>query len=131
MAPHAVEVPRPGRSLELEAEAVLGHAVAVSVAVDLLRARQEHEVASRAAEQLEVALERARVAREVGRVVELRGIHEDARPGAGVLRLRAPDEGKVSLVQRAQRRHEARRAHAGGAAVLEELRYAGDDLHAS
>ena len=128
---HAVEMPGARGALELVAERVLGHAVAVAVAVDLLRAGQEREVATGAVEHLEVALGVPRVALEVARVVELRRVHENARPGTCVLRLGAANEGQVPFVQGAERRHEAGRARAAGAAMLEEFGSALDDLHAS
>ena len=128
---HAVEVARARRALELQRGLALADAVSVAVAVDFLGARHEHEFAAGIAQHREVLFPRARIAPEVGGVVELRGIDEDAGPGARILRLRAPQQREMALVQRPERRHEARRARAAAAPVLEEFVNALDDLHAS
>ena len=128
---HAVEMPRPRGALERQRELVLGHAIAISVAVDLVRARHEDEVAAGIPQHREIPFRRARIALEVAGIVELCGVDENAGPGARILRLRAPQQRHVPLVQRAERRHEARRARAARAPVLDEFGDALDDLHAS
>ena len=128
---HAVEMTRPRGALECQRKLVLGHAIAIAVAVDLVRARHEYQVAAGIPHHCEIPFGRARIALEVAGIVELRGIDENAGPCTRILRLRAPQQRHVPLVQRAERRHEARRAGAARAPVLDEFRDALDDLHAS
>src|SRR5688572_28080063 len=60
---HAVEMPGTRGDLQIEAALALGDSVAIAVAVDLLRARQEHQIASGDSQHAEVLFDRAWIAR--------------------------------------------------------------------
>ena len=57
-------------------------------------------------ERAQIAFECPRIARQVGRIVELSRVDEDADERAVVFSAAAPDERQVPLVQRAHGRHE-------------------------
>ena len=74
--------------------------------IHLVGARREQHVDAFLLRDLRVALLVARVRGEVGRVVELRRVHEERGDDDVVLRARGPEERAVAVVQRAHRRHE-------------------------
>ncbi len=116
---HAVEMSRPLRAFELRAEQIFCHAIAVAVGIKRVRRRREDGVHVRARE-FDVSLEGARVTREIGGIVELGRVDEDAEDNAFVLGARAGEQRLVAGVERAHRRHEADRASlpVGGATEI-------------
>ena len=74
---HAVEVTGAVRTAQRRGQAAHVHARALALRVHLARVRREHVGHARLATQLEIALERARVASKVFVRAELRGIDED------------------------------------------------------
>ena len=74
--------------------------------VDLLDPRSEQHVRAGAFGQLGVAQLVARVALEVGALVELRGVDEQRHDHHVALLACPADQREVALVQRAHRRHE-------------------------
>ena len=77
--------------------------------VDLLDARREQDVGAGRRGQLGVALLAARVALEVGALVELRRVDEQRHHHPVALRAGVTDQREVALVQGAHRGHQADR----------------------
>jgi hypothetical protein len=113
-----------GPALEEAGDLAPGHLhLGRAVRIHLVDTRREHDVDAAALEQVEIGVEIARVLREILVGAELGGVHEDrdddrlAELGGTV------DEGEVTLVQSAERRHEC-----DGGGVRERLAQSDDRL---
>ena len=103
----APEVPRPTRPAQPRRQRLLGDVRRVSVQVHVGGRWEEHGRRARRAALGEVGLLVARIFLVVLVGTELDGIHEHADDDlVRALPLRCRDEGKMSLVQVAHRRHE-------------------------
>ena len=106
---HAAEMARSRRAAQPARDAFLIHPRREIRAVHLARGRVENRVCSERRAQFFVLGKRSRVARQVFLRSELRGVYKNAhdhRAAFASERASTQDEGCVSVVQRAHRRHE-------------------------
>ena len=107
---HARRSVRDGARPPAPSTAGLSDAVAIAVRVQVvLRAARARSQRLRLSQHRQVVVQRSRVLRVVGRVVELGRVDEDADQRAIVLGPAPPHQRQMALVQRAHRRHEAER----------------------
>ena len=99
----------PGGPFQDRRESDLRDAVSVVVRVEIRLAREEHEVRPLGLEGGQIGLERSGVRRQIGRVVKLCRVDEDADERQIVLRPAAPHQRQVSFVQRTHCRDEPER----------------------
>ena len=97
----------------------LGHSITEAVAVQFRLAGHEDELGPFLPQHRQVVLERAWILCQVGRIVELRRVDEDADERSIVFRPATSHQREMALVQRAHRRHEAKRQ--AGANLREPL----------
>ena len=100
-----------------------------AVGVKLGHRRREQQRAAGLGGQPRVLGLVARIAGQVGRLVELRGVDEQADDDQVALGGGPADQRQVALVQRAHGRHEPDRARAGRARLRELLTQLGDGAH--
>ena len=74
--------------------------------IDFLHGRRKHQVDFRGVTKLEIAVERARIAREVVWTIELQGVDEDTDRDNFIFRAASLHQGTVPPVKRSHRRHE-------------------------
>ena len=79
----------------------------IGLGIDILDRRGINEVGAGCLEQLQVGFQIARITAQIGRIIKLRGIDEDAHHHPTALAAAAFDQRNVPLVQRAHRRNEA------------------------
>ena len=115
----AVEVARACRALERLGDGPDRHGRVEARRVDLLDRRREDDVDALGLADREVARLVARVARVVGRLVELARVDEDRHDRRGALVARASHQRAVTVVKPAHRRHEADRPWGVGERVAQ------------
>jgi hypothetical protein len=115
---HALEVAGPAVALEAGRRALDPHSRRGAGRVDGGDLGQEDEIAAGRGEARRIALLVARIALEVGRVVELRRVDENRDDDARSVLPRQLDQRQVAVVERAHGRHEAD-PFAGGAPLAD------------
>src|SRR5262249_35917707 len=96
---HRVEMSGPEDSFEFTRPLCLGHAVAVTVGIEIRRRRHQHEIGAFGLQQSQVLIERSRIRREILWIIELRRVRAKGTERAMVLGAAAPHQRQMSVMK--------------------------------